>query len=128
MRRGPLIAAVGLIGVATAAGTYWLRRDTLPVRYCEGFVLELMRSPSTYRRIDAQEHQTGEIAVLLTFDAANAYNAMVRGNARCVFEIVQDPLGYPYVREIVVEGRRLSPNDRVIYETLARARAEGKRN
>lgn len=59
---------------------------------CEKYLLEKLRSPSTYKRIEvsstAVPYETPiEQMVFIEYDAANAYGTPIRGRQLCKFPI-----------------------------------------
>ncbi|MCJ8158353.1 hypothetical protein [Sphingomonas sp. LaA6.9] len=60
--------------------------DKPEIKICEDFILNKLRSPSTYKRIKASGIKVGEkYSVTVEYDAANAYGAPIRDNQICVF-------------------------------------------
>lgn len=57
--------------------------DSIPVQACETAIKAVLRSPSTYRRVEANDYKT---SVYIQFDAANAFGTPIRSLARCEFE------------------------------------------
>jgi len=64
------------------------------IQACEIFIKERLRSPSTYKQIDAEysgvtfKSDNRDVRmVTIEYDAANAYGTPIRGNQQCVFEI-----------------------------------------
>ena len=55
------------------------------VQACEALLLPVLKAPSTYKLIDATASKTknGETDVFIQYDAANSYNAPIRGIFAC---------------------------------------------
>ncbi|MFX4088057.1 hypothetical protein ACKU27_23480 [Sphingobium yanoikuyae] len=64
--------------------------DKPEIKQCEDHIIRKLRSPSTYKRINASGIETPyqnpkNYTVKITYDAANAYGTPVREEQLCVF-------------------------------------------
>lgn len=58
------------------------------IKDCEAQLLGELRSPSTYKRIDASSiRANNEQTVRIVYDAANAYGTPIRGTKLCAYPV-----------------------------------------
>ena len=79
--------------------------------YCEKAVKNELRSPSTYKRIEANDYSTvkGEASYYIKFDASNAYGTPIRGLASCKGRVFKGDKVRPFeYLEVSVNGNELS--------------------
>lgn len=115
------IAGAVIVGIVTWE---WVIRDPPRLRFCQYAILETLKAPATYKRVQAITTDSEEL--LIQFDAANAYGTPIRGYASCRFG-AEDSTGTPSLASLVVDGRRYVAGDLLVYDTLARAKFQGLR-
>lgn len=101
-------------------------------RVCEEIAKQRLKSPSSYKRVSvtvahpgADKNFPAMKVVYVSFDAANSYNAMIRGIAVCTMSAANGPFGVPHVMAASVDGRKLTQDDLLVYGTLAESKAAG---
>lgn len=119
-----LLAIAALVALGGGWALYDSQiRDPANVRYCEFALLETLKAPATYKRVSAATAGAGR-DVTLRFDAANSYGTPLRGSATCAFAGGD---GAPAMTGLTVDGRAYRGADLLVFDTLARARFEGRR-
>jgi len=122
------VAAVGGAALYVFGDRLVPPRDSLPVRYCEALTLETLRSPSSYRRISAQEFpRDGDVSVFVSFDAVNAFNAPIRHMAHCVLGPGMTSWDVPPIRSLSIAGRDYRGDDLSLLMIPAAHRTQGLR-
>jgi hypothetical protein len=86
------IRFLGILLLVTVAGCN--PAQNAAVGACETFIKERLRSPSTYKQINADysgapfKSEGRDVRmVIIEYDAANAFGTPIRGSQQCVFEI-----------------------------------------
>src|SRR3546814_19071532 len=83
-------------------------REPDDVLICEEGLKALLRSPSTYKRIDiARLNQPKSSWLMISYDAANAYGTPVRDTAHCEFPVgTSQNTIRPELTTLSLNGRR----------------------
>lgn len=80
--------------------------EEIAAQACEGFIAGNLRSPSTYKRIEAVggPHDPGEAFrfVSITYDADNAFGTPIRGAQVCAFKV--DPKTGKFPSRVMLES------------------------
>jgi hypothetical protein len=78
-----------LAAIAAAVAMTGCDQKPQAVQQCEALLLPTLKAPSTYKLVEhlvsLPNKKTGKQDVFLTYDAANTYNAPIRGQFWCVF-------------------------------------------
>lgn len=114
---GAIVAGTGLVNAIAP-------RDPDDVMICEEGVKALLRSPSTYKRIDITRlNQPKYSLVMISYDAANAYGTPIRDTAHCEFPPGTSPTTIrPELSGLSMSGRHLEEGS--LDFLLAKSRGE----
>lgn len=78
-------------------------QDPINVRLCEAAVLQVIKTPATYRRADVERYEED---VTLIFDAQNVFGALVRSRAQCsLLPLMTGDNGIPQIGGLTIDGR-----------------------
>lgn len=78
----------------------WQSDEEQAAKACESFISDALRSPSTYKRVNATHapHKTGAAFryVAISYDADNAFGTPIRGAQVCAFKVDPQTGDYPH--------------------------------
>jgi hypothetical protein len=90
--------------------------DSSQVQLCEQHLKSKLKSPASYKRIEAESiqidssiHKPPYDEVTITYDAANSYNALLRDSETCFYHPgTTDRIENPFAEEVEAEMQKMS--------------------
>ena len=128
----PLVVLAGLVGAFLAVTRFAEAAIDPAIRTCDAAVQSMMKSPSSYRRVDAVV-AGDKPEVILTYDASNPLGVVLRDTANCTFkyepsriaDVIPDSPGEFSLAGVDLGSRVLTPAEVLIVSAEALIKVGG---